>query len=243
MSDDFIFKNPVNYGARDTGIKIKIYHATGIPPHKLDVLRISISTVKAKLAWVTFSKAKTVSDIFRLAVIYRNTSNFNAFPHVPSKAMKQRDSIESILKRLQKENQSLRYQIRLGEEDLSVVLKNHKEHDYVPYRKVELTMIDPNAEIKDWDLTSKIPGKELNEVNANGKIMAPESPEGRTAPKKQISDWQLSEFLWAYLEGTETTPKYDDTPWELQDEREEVDNELETEETLEANQENDSRTQ
>merc|ERR1711954_565312 len=31
-SDDFVFKNPVNYGARVSAVKIKIYNATGIMP-------------------------------------------------------------------------------------------------------------------------------------------------------------------------------------------------------------------
>ena len=84
MTEDYVFKNPINYEARITGIKTKIFNATGIPHHKLDILRISISTKRAKLAWVTFGKAKTVQDIFRLAVINGNASQFNAFPHVPA---------------------------------------------------------------------------------------------------------------------------------------------------------------
>merc|ERR1711954_584160 len=136
MTEDYVFKNPINYDARITGIKTKIFNATGIPHHKLDILRISISTKRAKLAWVTFVKTKTVADIFRLAVINGNASEFNAFPHVPAKAMARRDGIERILKSLQADNPQLRYQIRLGEEDLEVFLKNHKEYDYVPYRKV-----------------------------------------------------------------------------------------------------------
>merc|ERR1711954_96879 len=135
--------------------QVKNIQCHRIPPHKLDVLRITISTVKAKLALVTFGKAKTVSDIFRLAVINGNTTNFNAFPHVPSKAMKRRDGIENLLKRLQKENTSLRYQICLGDEDLTIMLKNHKDHNYVPYHKVELSMIDPNGEVPNWELTSR----------------------------------------------------------------------------------------
>merc|ERR1711954_210291 len=30
LTDDYVFKSPVNYGARVTGIKIKIFNATGI---------------------------------------------------------------------------------------------------------------------------------------------------------------------------------------------------------------------
>merc|ERR1711954_320315 len=215
MTEDYIFKNPINYDARITGIKTNIFNATGIPHHKLDILRISISTKRAKLAWVTFVKAKTVADIFRLAVINGNASQFNAFPHVPAKAMARRDGIEKILKSLQTDNPQLRYQIRLGDDDLDIFLKNHKDYDYVPYRKVTLKMIDPNGEVPDWDLTCKIPDE--IEENENGKRNAPESPEGRPASKRNIHSWQVSEFIWAYLEGTQTTPRYDEVDVETKD--------------------------
>merc|ERR1711954_50345 len=198
----------------------------GIPPHLLDVLRISISTKRAKLAWVTFGKKKTVSDIFRLSVINGNSTNFNAFPHVPAKAMARRDGIEAILKRLQVDNSSLRYQIRLGDDGLCVMLKNHKDYDYIPYRKVTIKMIDPNDEVPEWDLSTK---DEPEKTNVNGKRGAPDSQEGKPEAKKQVSDWQMSEFIWAYLEGTQTQAKYDDLQWELEPSQKEVDRENEAE--------------
>merc|ERR1711954_279275 len=63
LTDDFVSKNPVNYEARVTGVKVKIFNATGIPPHRLDIIKVSISTKRAKLAGVTFTKARTVNDI------------------------------------------------------------------------------------------------------------------------------------------------------------------------------------
>merc|ERR1711954_320974 len=215
MTEDYIFKNPINYDARITGIKTKIFNATGIPHHKLDILRISISTKRAKLAWVTFVKTKTVADIFRLAVINGNASEFNAFPHVPAKAMARRDGIERILKSLQADNPQLRYQIRLGEADLEIYLKNHKEYDYIPYRKVTIGMIDPNEEVPDWDLNCKIDDE--TEENENGKRTAADSPEGKPASKRNVHSWQISEFIWAYLEGTQTAPSYDEVDIETED--------------------------
>merc|ERR1711954_27985 len=44
MSEDYVLKNPVTYSNRVTAIKFKIYNATGIPPHQLDILNLSIST-------------------------------------------------------------------------------------------------------------------------------------------------------------------------------------------------------
>merc|ERR1711954_360771 len=151
-------------------------------------------------------------------------SEFNAFPHVPAKAMERRDGIEAILKSLQADNPQLRYQIRLGDEDLEIYLKNHKDYDYVPYRKVTIKMIDPNNEVPEWDLNCKIP--ETTEENENGKRNAPDSPEGRPESKRNIQSWQVSEFIWAYLEGTQTAPNYED----IEVESEEVPDEGENEE-------------
>merc|ERR1712081_103427 len=130
VSDDFVFKNPVTYGARVSGIKQKIYNATGLMPHKLDILRVSISTVKAKLAWVTFASRQTVSDIFKLSVQNGNQIEFHAFPHVPGKAMARKTGLENILKRFQGINKQIRYQICLGKNDLELFMKNHKEHHW-----------------------------------------------------------------------------------------------------------------
>jgi len=164
-SDDFIFKNPVNYGSRVTRIKNKIYNATGILPHTIDILRVSISMVKAKLAWVTFSNKRIVSDIFRLAVQNGNQTYFNAFPHVPGKAMERKGGLETISKRLQGINNQLMYKIRLGDDDLEVCVKNHTEFDWKPYHKVEIGVIDPNGDIPKWNLTTSNVKSHAAEVN------------------------------------------------------------------------------
>merc|ERR1711954_317292 len=127
----------------------------GIMPHKLDIVRISISTKKAKLAWVTFQKARAVSDIFRLAVQNGNQTEFYVFPHVPAKAMARKEGLENILKRLQGENKAPCYQIRLGEKDLEVFVKNHEPFDYKPCRKIKILQINPNHEVPPWDLVSR----------------------------------------------------------------------------------------
>merc|ERR1711954_531704 len=176
----------------------------------------------------------------RLAVLNGNSTDFNVFPHVPGKALARRDAIERILKRLQRENTSLRYQICLGDDDLSIMLKNHKEYDYVTYRKVSLKMIYPNNEVPEWDLTSNIHLKnDKPEENENGKRGAPESPEVRPAAKIQISDWQISEFIWAYLEGPQTTAQYNNLEWELEAEENEEAKEDSDEDEPENIQEND----
>merc|ERR1712081_96487 len=48
------------------------------------------------------------------------------------------------------------------------------------------------------------------------KRSAEESPEGSKMAKKKknITDLQISEFLWCFLEGTETSPRYEEISWE-----------------------------
>merc|ERR1711954_501772 len=128
-----------------------------------------------------------------------------------------------------------RYQISLGEKDIDVMLKNHRDYHYVPYRKVTINMIDANNEVPEWDLDTK--KEELPNTNENGKRGAPDSPEGRPAPKRVVSDWQISEFIWSYLEGTQTSTNYDDRQWELEPIQPEEDDAEETEDEQENTQE------
>merc|ERR1711954_128387 len=82
ISDEHVFKNPINYEAREAAVREKIFHATGILPHNLDILRVSVSTKRAELAWILFNSARTGSEIFRLAMQNGGYRSFNAFPHI-----------------------------------------------------------------------------------------------------------------------------------------------------------------
>ena len=50
-----------------------------------------------------------------------------------------------------------------------------------------------------------------------GKRGAVESPEGHKSKRSNIDDWQVQEFVWAFLEGTATSPNYTNLTWELED--------------------------
>merc|ERR1711954_126804 len=43
-----------------------------------------------------------------------------------------------------------------------------------------------------------------------------ESLEGYRAKLTNIEDWQVQEFVWAFLEGTVITPNYSNLTWELE---------------------------
>merc|ERR1711954_304382 len=78
----------------------------------------------------------------------------------------------------------------------------------------------PNNEIPKWDLTFK--GSNINKPEVNpfdwskqpGKRGAVESPEARGNKRNNINDWQICEFLWAFLKGTTTTPNYKNLSWD-----------------------------
>merc|ERR1711954_201847 len=236
-TDEYIFKNPTNNVAVMAGVKQKIFNATGIPHHRLKITRVSISTKRAKLAWISFESDKIVSEIFRLATQNGGNREFNAFPHIPGKAMRKHDAIVNIMKRLQESNTQLRYQIRLGKEDLELKCKNLFQYDYRPYVKVDLSMIDPNNEIPDWDLSFKRSNpcslQSSITLDKGDKRQAEESPEHQKKQKRTrcVPEWQIGEFLWEYLEGTKTTPRYEEVgevEEEMENERDVATNDTES---------------
>ena len=115
--------------------------------------------------------------------------------------MARKIAIENILKRLQKINKQLRYQICLGKTDLDLFMKNHQDYHWKPYRKVEIKVIDPNNEVPKWDLVTKDGGANASEVNPfdftkqPGKRGAVESPDSRLSKRSNIDDWQICEFV------------------------------------------------
>merc|ERR1711954_202258 len=202
MSDDYVLKNPVTYSNRVTAVKYKIYNAKGIPPNQLDITRISISTKRVKLCWINFEKERTVNEIFCLAMINGNAREFNAFPHIPAKAMARKEGIEKILKRIQGIDKQLRYQVRMGNDDLIVKIKYQFKDDYRPYVSVNLSDIDPNDTVPDWDLV--MDKRKTETINL------------RRTNREEVDDFQIAEFIHAFLEGTATKPRYESLNWNLE---------------------------
>merc|ERR1711954_243381 len=110
---------------------------------------------KAKLCWLTFQNEKTVADIFCLMQINNNMKSFNAFPHILAKALERKNRIEEIVKRLQGIDKKLRYQVRLGKNDLVIMVKHHVQFDYRQYVPITLDIINPNNDVLEWDLNTK----------------------------------------------------------------------------------------
>merc|ERR1711954_159188 len=142
----------------------------------------------------------------------------NAFPHIPAKALERKTKVEEILKKVQEVDRKLRYQVRLGKDDILIMVKHHVDFDYRQYRPVSLDLIDPNCEVPEWDLNTKPENKNEDNENFKGaKRVAESSPEGSKARKRKtnqyIDVWQIAEFLEAFLNGTATEPNYGDADW------------------------------
>merc|ERR1711954_205411 len=85
--------------------------------------------------------------------------------------------------------------------------------------------IDPNGTVKDWDLVmnnKRDPKPNPESTSAfdwntvKGKRAASSSPEERTRKRnnrEEIDDWQIAEYIHAFLEGTATKPKYTNINW------------------------------
>lgn len=58
--------------------------------------------------------------------------DYNCFPHIPSKTIKRKEKIEEILKEVQELIKQLRYQVRMGETDVKVMVKYFYKNDYRP---------------------------------------------------------------------------------------------------------------
>merc|ERR1711954_167759 len=219
-----VLKNPINYSYRVTAIKWKIFNATGIQPHLQDIQSIQISTKRVKLCWISFGSERTVAEIFRLSMINGSSKEFNVFPHIPGKAMSKKEGIERIMKRIQAINQQLRYQVRMGENDLILKIKYQYKDDYRPYVSVDIKDIDPNDPIPDWELVMssrktipETPKAGPFDWQKAGKRNASRSPEDRSSKRsnrEDIDDWQIAEFIHEFLEGTRTKPRYKNLDWQ-----------------------------
>merc|ERR1712081_106522 len=74
-----------------------------------------------------------------------------------------------ILKRDQAINSQLRYQVRMGDNDLVIKIKYQYKNDFQPYRSIQLEHIDPNDSVRGWDLVSARKNAAPPSQSSNGK--------------------------------------------------------------------------
>ena len=72
-----------------------------------------------------------MSEIFGLAQINVNGASFNDFTHIPAKPSKLRDTAEGIFKKILELNKPIKYQMRLGSNDLEIQVKYQFDYDFI----------------------------------------------------------------------------------------------------------------
>merc|ERR1712081_16740 len=97
-----------------------------------------------------------------------------------------------------------------------------------PYVSVDINDIDPNGTVPDWDLVMDKRKAEARNIRPNnpydwntklGKRNASRSSEDRSAKRsnrEEVDDFQIAEFIHAFLEGTATKPRYETLNWNLE---------------------------
>ena len=143
------------------------------------------------------------------------------FPVIPPCAIERKKQLESNLKNLQRINQKLRYQIRLGANDFRIFIKEFEKGEYSPYREVPIEIIDPHEDspkIK-TETTNILPEELPNSEESLRKLDKGENTDWKNLTDTQkrdlfrmklkdknsrVSPLQITEFLGEFLTGTRT---------------------------------------
>merc|ERR1711954_555512 len=109
-----------------------------------------------------------------------------------------------------------------------IKIKYQFKDDYQPYVSIKLEDLDPNDTVLEWDLvmdrrkddSSKNKVKNPFDWNTKGpKRNTSRSPEDRLSKRsnrEEVDDFQIAEFIHAFLEGTATKPRYENLNWSLE---------------------------
>ena len=102
------------------------------------------------------------------------------------------------MKILHEMNKAIKYQIRLGGNNLDIYCKVQYGYDYTSYVKVNLTDIDPNEKVKDWDKQKEATYSKGWQIETCWKrqITNVEGAQRKKMRKIKISDWSsFTDFL------------------------------------------------
>ena len=138
------------------------------------------------------------------------------FSVIPEMGLNRKKGIEAKLEELQRIDDKLRYQIRLGNTDSKVFVKIYHKGEYNKFRELPLVYLDPNNKLDNIktftsDNLSKEESEEESESNSkenNWNSITSKQSRRRFQKIKEnqrcdISNLQLMEFIYAYVKGTQ----------------------------------------
>ena len=220
VAPSILFRDPSWERLRFQALTRKISVNTHIPESQIRIVSLNISSVNYDIAWIRFDSEYTVRNIFKNSAKIQS-NQLHMFPVIPPCGSERKKHLEATLKRLQSTNPRLRYQIRLGECDFRIFLKDYVKGEYVPYREIPVEIIDPHEEAPPLrTLTTNILPEELPEDDDSlKKLDKGTETNWKTLSEKQrrdlfrmklkekqtkVSILQMSEFLGEFLAGTRT---------------------------------------
>ena len=220
IAPSVLFRDPSWETLRFQALTRKLSVNTHIPEAQIRITDLNISSVNFDIAWLRMDSENTVKNIYKNSAKIQS-NNLHMFPVIPSCGTERKKFIENILKKLQGTNKRLRYQIRLGDADFKIFVKDYKLGEYSAYREIPIEILDPheNAPVIKTDNTKILPEElpeseeTLNDLDkgeeTNWKGMTQNQRRDLfrmllRKKKTQVSILQISEFLGGFLSGTKT---------------------------------------
>ena len=196
LTDDFSYACPRYETNRIKAIQLKISENTQLPYHLITIIECKIASEK---------------------------NQFNVFPSLPHMAKQRKNNIHGIMKGLISMDNTLKYQLRNGNEDVVLVYKFQERGDYKRYKAVPLEFIDPEGKIPELETTIKDTANVLKIVeriergesstNTTDKDGFETPKRKNSSPshgrKKKASIPKILEFLRAHFRGEEEVPQND----------------------------------
>ena len=155
ISDDDIFFNDIYNDARVEAVNDFLYSKLSIRIGEVVVTKTKMSkNPYSSILWVTLSKELDVTKIFRRSAQLK-TRHIRIMTFFPSSIWPRKMSVEKNLFEARKSNRALKYQIRLGMNDIQLFIKDDKlpvwtRVDLDRYGPV-VDLIDDNMKINDTD--------------------------------------------------------------------------------------------
>ena len=178
ISDDEIFHSEKYSHARNEAANEFLYTKLSLRIGEVDVTKTKMSkNPYSAILWITLNKQMDVSKIFRRAAQIK-TKNIRIMTYFPSSIWPRKMSIEKNLAKARSANKNLKYQIRLGNSDLQLFVKDNKNP---MWSRVDLDHFGPIEDIPD-ELNDKPSNKPENNYTANPnkrKEITPNKPEAK----------------------------------------------------------------
>ena len=144
IPDDDIFRNDKYSEARTEAANDFLYSKLSLRIGEVDILKTKMcNNPYSSILWVTLSKQTDVTKIFRRAAQLK-MKNIRIMTFFPSSIWPRKMSVEKNMAKARQTNKDLKYQIRLGNNDIQLLIKDN--HNPV-WTRVDIDKYGPVADL------------------------------------------------------------------------------------------------